>query len=264
MSLIHCGDGATWLHDYRGQVDLILTSPPYDDLRRYGGKKFDFDCMADACTAALAPGGVIVWIVNDATHNGSETGSSFRQALGFMSRELKLHDTMIWHKCANRALKHPRHANAFEFMFIFSRGNPRTINIIQDVALPQRADQRQKTQSFRSTAKQDGNKLVYRHRQGRANAPFTGRSNVWYHCPRPKHPCNTGSKHPAVLPMALAMDHIRTWTVPGDLVVDPMCGSGTTVRAAIDMGRRGAGAEIHAPYAAMARAAMGQQTLWPA
>ena len=257
--LIYCGDGAQWLRGFAdGDVDLILTSPPYDNLRKYGGQEFNFSEMADACAAALKPGGVIVWIVADETINGSESGSSFRHALAFMDLGLKLHDTMIWHKCPHRIFKHDRHINAFEYMFVFSKGVPNTIKKIWDVPVKS-SGAKMNNYSLRSNPNHDD--LVHFSGKPRRFESFTSRSNVWYNCPRSQHECNINSKHPAVFPMSLAKDHVRTWTNVGDLVVDPMCGSGTTVRAAMELERRGFGAEIHPEYAALAAANMRQQVL---
>ena len=115
------------------KANLILTSPPYDNLRDYGGHGFDFDRMADACVGALAEGGVIVWVVADATVDGSETGTSFRQALGFMERGLKLHDTMIYRTLVAMARRtRVRHVSGFEYMFVFTQGGHSTFNPIID------------------------------------------------------------------------------------------------------------------------------------
>ena len=132
VTLYH-GDCAEVLPAAGVKADLILTSPPYDNLRTYGGHGFDFDRVADACVGALTDGGVLVWVVADATIDGSETGTSFRQALGFMERGLKLHDTMIYRKIGGGAIKNaPRHKNGFEYMFVFANGVPRVLNIIED------------------------------------------------------------------------------------------------------------------------------------
>ena len=81
-------------------VDMCVTSPPYDDLRTYNdSSKWDFNVFKDVATnlyRVMKVGGVIVWVVGDAVVKGSETGSSFRQALYFMDLGFKLHDTMIY------------------------------------------------------------------------------------------------------------------------------------------------------------------------
>ena len=118
---IICGDAVDVLPTLGVKANLILTSPPYDNLRTYGGHGFDFNQVADACVGALTEGGVLVWVVADATVDGSETGTSFRQALGFMERGLRLHDTMIWQKTdAATSWAPKRYDQEYEYMFVLS------------------------------------------------------------------------------------------------------------------------------------------------
>ena len=62
-------------------VDLVLTSPPYDDLRNYNGYKLVFENVAKELFRIIKKGGVVIWVVGDKTDNGSESGTSFKQAL---------------------------------------------------------------------------------------------------------------------------------------------------------------------------------------
>ena len=124
---LHRGSCLEFLHEYVNQIDMVITSPPYDKLRSYGGHDFDFDAVADAITPVLVEGGVMVWVVADATINGSETGTSFKHALGFIERGLNLHDTMIYQKHSTPPFKNAgRYNSVFEYMFVFSRGKPKT------------------------------------------------------------------------------------------------------------------------------------------
>ena len=254
---IYHGDCADVLPAAGEKANLILTSPPYDNLRTYGGHGFDFDRVADACVGALADGGVLVWVVADATVDGSETGTSFRQALGFMERGLRLHDTMIYRKISGPAIKNlPRHKNGFEYMFVLSNGNPKTMSVIEDRIA------RHPAVSHRTTK---------RNRDGSFDVANNGtiptilrRDNVWNYDPG-FNKCHPGypqaHDHPATFPYALAADHIRTWTNPGDVVLDPMAGSGTVLRAAKDLGRTGIGVEIHADYLPIITGRMAQGVL---
>ena len=119
-------------------VDLIITSPPYDNIRSYNDSSvwsFDvFKNIANELHRVLKNGGTIVWIVSDATIDGSETGTSFRQALYFKEIGLNLHDTMIWKKetfTAVGSIK-SRYAPTFEYMFIFTKEKLKTFNPIND------------------------------------------------------------------------------------------------------------------------------------
>ena len=235
-------------------ADLILTSPPYGDMRLFGFHPFNFLPVADAIVRALKPGGVLVWVVADQTINGSETGDSLRQALYFKDAGLLLHDTMIWEKPFPIPIENKgRYVSSWEYMFVFSLGQPKTTNLIEDRPLTYPI-----TNRGLSLRQPKGN---VRHSKGSGhnafNPPTFGkRKNIWSVLPEA-----TPKAHPGVFPIALATDHIITWTNPGDVVIDPMCGSGTTVRAAVNTGRQGFGIEIHEPYAAIAKDRLRQQAL---
>jgi len=69
-------------------VDCIITSPPYDNLRQYNKTLLWNNEIWEKTILEffriIKQGGIVVWIVGDAVINGSETGSSFRQALFFL------------------------------------------------------------------------------------------------------------------------------------------------------------------------------------
>src|SRR3990167_9309982 len=116
-------------------VDLVVTSPPYDNLRDYKGYKFDYEAVAKALYRVVKPGGIVVWIVGDAVIKGGETGTSFRQALKFQEIGFTIHDTMIYEKNTSSfpaRRKGNRNTQIFEYMFIFSKGTPKTANLICD------------------------------------------------------------------------------------------------------------------------------------
>ena len=64
-----CVDGMKMLDS--GSIDLTVTSPPYDNLRMYKGYSFDFDAVAAELFRVTKDGGVVVWVVNDATIKGN-------------------------------------------------------------------------------------------------------------------------------------------------------------------------------------------------
>ena len=258
--IIH-GDACEVLPTLGVKANLILTSPPYDNLRTYGGHGFDFGAMADACVGALAEGGVLVWVVADATVDGSETGTSFRHALGFIERGLKLHQTMIYQKKVELPRTYNRYCPVTEWMFVFANGVPATANMLED---------KKNVSDYRIYHKdkgmgrghKDSNDMFYRH-ESRQTKPYGRRTNVWQY--KVGHMQSAESllphEHPAIFPLALAKDHIRTWTKPGDLVLDPMAGSGTVSRAAKDLGRDSIAIEIHEPYVGLIRRRMAQEVM---
>ena len=220
-------------------IDLTVTSPPYDNLRTYNGYSFDFEAVAKELYRVTKQGGVVVWVVGDATIKGSETGTSFRQALFFKEIGFNLHDTMIYHK-TNAPLTHPRYEQEFEYMFIFSKGRVNTFNGIKDKKNIYQG-------SIIGGTKRDSGTGVLRqlsgNKQGKRISEYGLRGNVWYITNR-----SNRLGHPAVFPEALANDHIISWSNEGDLVYDPFMGSGTTAKMAILNKRNWIGSEISEEY----------------
>ncbi len=230
-------------------IDLTVTSPPYDNLRDYGkdfdAAVFDWHPIIKELYRVTAVGGVVVWVVADATINGSETGTSFRQALWAMEYGFRLHDTMIYKRQNPQPLNHNRYEQGFEYMFIFSKGKPKSFNPLKK---PSKMAGKKRTGTMRNSG---GDMLVKKHTGGRYS-PTSMRDNVFvYAIGTEVH--NAGGKHPAIFPEALANDHIISWSNPGDLVFDPFLGSGTTGKMAIHNGRKFIGCDIEADYVDIAR-----------
>jgi DNA modification methylase len=234
-------------------ADLVVTSPPYDNLRLYGGHGFNFADVSLAIVGTLNVGSVLVWVVGDEVVNGSESGTSMRQALAFMEQRLRLHDTMIYDKGKCVYPDPKRYGQAFEYMFVLSHGEPKTVNKIQD-----RVNRWGGTKSFgRVTERQRDGSLKQRDQV--EIQPVGYRLNIWKY--RNGYGTQEVTDHPAPFPLALAMDHIRSWSNVGDIVLDPMCGSGTTLRAAKELGRRAVGIEIEERYCEIAANKLRQEVL---
>lgn len=228
-------------------IDLVVTSPPYDNLRTYNGTNdwsFEkFKGIAQEIARSLKPGGVITWNTSDATVKGSETGSSFRQALYFKDEcGLNLHDTMIWLKPNYVPKNHNRYEHSFEYVFIFSNGRPKAFNPIM---VPCKTAGTKRSRS-RFRREKDGENLI--EVPGYEIKETKIKSNVWE---IPTHSFITG--HPAVYPEKLAEDHILSWSNPGDIVLDPFLGSGTTGKMAIKNGRKFIGIEREPSYMEIAK-----------
>ena len=227
-------------------VDMVITSPPYDNLRTYKGFSWDFEGIVAEIFRVLKKGGVAVWIVQDATIKGSETGSSFRQALFFQQTGFNIHDTMIWEKpsfTATGDLK-IRYANVFEYMFIFSKGKPKTFNPIKD-----RPNKYANRKVHGTIVLADGTRRR-RSNEGKRLAELGQRFNVWKMPPVNSSTERTG--HPAQFPVRLVKDHIISWSNEGDVVLDPFMGSGTSAIACLDTNRQYIGFEISQEYCEMA------------
>ena len=228
-------------------LDLTVTSPPYDNLRKYNGFKFDFEAIAKELYRVTKKGGVVVWVVGDATVNGSETGTSFMQALFFKGLGFNLHDTMIYHKnCLPK--NHNRYEQDFEYMFVFSKGKPNTFNPIKVPCLyPEKETARQN--SFYSKT----DEVMRAARSEKKRAPVGTekiKGNIWKISAGHGH--STSDKiaftHPAIFPEQIANDHIISWSNEGDLVYDPFMGSGTTAKMAVVNKRNWIGSEISEEY----------------
>ena len=224
-------------------VDLTVTSPPYDNLRKYNGYCFDFENIAKDLYRVTKEGRVVVWVVGDSTIKGSETGTSFRQALHFMDCGFNLHDTMIYEKNSSAfpaAKGSKRYTQIFEYMFVLSKGKIRN-----DICLL--CDKPNKWaghKNWGNNTQYDKNGALKQTNNTKPIPEFSIRNNIWKYSVG----FNDKTGHPAVFPEQLAKDHIISWSNIGDVVFDPFLGSGTTAKMAIETGRKFLGCEISEEY----------------
>lgn len=234
-------------------VDFVITSPPYDDIRNYNGFRFEFEKIAHELFRVLKSGGVVIWVVADATVNGSETGTSFKQALYFKEKVgFRIHDTMIYYKNNPMPQTGNRYHQHFEYMFAFSKGSPKTFNPITEPTKYKglaNMKNRGKNGSLdyekvpRTEEKKVGNVFFYSVGGG-----ISTKDKIAY-------------RHPAIFPEQLVYDQIYTWTNEGDLVYDPFMGSGTTAKVAHLMNRQWIGSEISKEYVEIACERLKEYTL---
>ena len=234
-------------------IDLTVTSPPYDDIRSYNDKvktkdgekySFNFDGIVDELYRITKDGGVVVWVVGDQVKNGGETGNSFRQALSFISKGFLLYDTMIYMKNGAPFPEKRRYSQVFEYMFVFSKGKPKTVNILKD-------------KKNKWAGHSNFGKRVMRTKDGELKempkfeiAEYGNRYNVWNYSTGKNYSTKDtiAFNHPAIFPEELAEDHILTWSNEGDVVLDPMVGSGTTTKMALLNNRNYIGFDINKEY----------------
>ena len=221
-------------------VDLVITSPPYDNLRDYNGYNFnEKHCISiiEELYRVVKTGGVVVWIVNDETTMASESGTSFKQALEFKKAGFCLYDTMIFAKKNPKPLTHRRYEQEFEYMFIFSKLCPKTFNPIM-VPCKNAGKKSSGTEIKRPNGKRikkSSYKEVKSHKI---------KGNIWYY----STPNKKNNDHPAVFPLELAIDHIKSWSNPDELILDCFMGSGTSAIAALQEHRNFIGFEISSQY----------------
>lgn len=234
-------------------IDLTVTSPPYDDIRTYNNKvktkdgekySFNFDGIVDELYRITKDGGIVVWVVGDQVKNGGETGNSFRQALSFMGKGFLLYDTMIYMKNGAPFPEKKRYSQVFEYMFVFSKGKPKTVNIIKD-------------KKNKWAGHTNFGKRVMRTKDGELKempkfeiSEYGNRYNVWNYSTGKNYSTkdSIAFNHPAIFPEELAEDHILTWSNEGDIILDPMVGSGTTTKMAKLNNRNYIGFDINQEY----------------
>jgi site-specific DNA-methyltransferase (adenine-specific) len=238
INTIQHGDCRIILQKLKNEsIDLTVTSPPYDYLRTYNEKikkstdnefSFPFDDIVNELFRVTKKGGVVVWVVGDQVINGGESCSSFRQALSFVDKGFILYDTMIYHKNGSPFPEKKRYSQVFEYMFVFSKGKPKTVNILKD-------------KKNKWAGHSNFGKRVMRNKEGELKempkfeiAEYGARYNVWNYSTGKNYSTKDtyAFEHPAIFPEELAEDHILSWSNPGDIVLDPMCGSGTVLKMA--------------------------------
>jgi len=238
---LHLLDCIDWMQSLKdNSVDMTLTSPPYDNIRDYHGYSFDFKKTAEELYRITKPGGVVVWNIADQTIDGSETGTSMKQALFFMECGFKLHDTMIYVKKNPMPSSGKRYHQSWEYIFCFSKGTPNTFNPIM---IECKYGNLKANQKYRGTDGEKNYKVTKRN-------PFSKIRNVFEYVIGGGH--TTKDKiafdHPAIMPEKLAEDQIRTWSNENDLIIDPFAGSGTTAKMCFLLNRKFSGCEISEEY----------------
>lgn len=230
-------------------IDLTITSPPYDDLRNYNGYSFDFESIAEGLFRVTKKGGVVVWVVGDRIKKG-RTLSSFRQAIWFQGIGFNVHDVMIYRKKNTPFMRSNAYTNCYEFMFVLSKGCPKTFNPLTEPTV------RNGMEMLVTNKGPDAvnNKVLKELKKKKT------RTNIWSYAVG-LHGTTSDRiafKHPAVFPEGLTADHIDSWSNEGDLVFDPMCGSGTTCKMALLKNRQYIGVDISKEYIDIAKKRISQ------
>lgn len=234
-----------------GFIDLVVTSPPYDSLRTYNGYSFPFEDIAKELFRVIKDGGVLVWVVGDSTKNGSESLTSFSQVLYFKEIGFNVHDTMIYGKNSYMPLTHNRYEQQFEYMFVISKGKPKTFNPILIPSLTAG------TTRNRGGSKAKENSYAERLRAEKTTVNNNKqKGNIWFYDVGK----NDKTLHNAPFPEHLANDHIVSWSNENDLVYDPFMGSGTTGKIAALQNRNYIGSEISLEYCEMANKRISEHT----
>ena len=246
LNEIICGDAVEIMKAMPpNSIDLVVTSPPYDELRNYNGYTFNFEGVARGLFRVIKKGGVVVWVVGDKINKGNRSLTSFKQALFFQDIGFNVHDVMIYRKKNTPFMRSNAYTNCYEFMFVLSKGSPKTFNPLKTKTV------RQGQEMLPFNKKADGiNKKILGELK-----PEKTLTNIWDYAVG--YGGSTSDKiafqHTAIFPEKLVEDHILSWTKSGDVVFDPMCGSGTTCKMAAINKRHYIGCDISTEYAELTR-----------
>ncbi len=230
-------------------VDLTVTSPPYDELRHYNGYEFDFMKIAEELFRVTKQGGIVVWVVGDKVKNGNRSLNSFRQALYFQEVGFNVHDVMIYRKKNTPFMRSNAYTNCFEFMYVLSKGSPKTFNPLKEATV------RNGFEMLPHNKRADGvNKKILKELKKEKTL-----TNIWEYAVGwgGSSTDKVAFKHPAVFPEKLAEDHILSWTNEGDIVFDPMVGSGTTCKMAKLNHRKYIACDVSEEYVVIAEQRLG-------
>ncbi len=226
-------------------IDLTVTSPPYDNLRNYNGYHFDYQSIASELYRITKNGGVVVWVISDKITNGNKTLTSFHHALFFQKIGFNVHDVMIYKKKNTPFMRSNAYTNCYEFMFVFSKNKVKTFNPLVEKTV---------RQGYEMVVHNKGADAVNKKVLKELKSEKT-KTNIWEYAVGLHG--STSDKiafgHPAIFPEKLAEDHILSWTNIGDLVFDPMCGSGTTCKMAKKNNRFYIGCDISQEYVDIAK-----------
>jgi len=241
LNKIICGNAVDIMKTFPpNSIDLVVTSPPYDELRNYNGYNFDFKGIARGLFKIIKKGGVLVWVVGDKIRKGNKSLTSFKQALFFQELGFNAHDVMIYKKKNTPFMRTNGYTNCFEFMLVFSKDSPKKFNPLKV-----------------KTARQGQEMLPFNKGPDGINKKIMGElkpektmTNIWEYAVGLYGTTSDkiAFRHPAVFPEKLAEDHILSWTKIGDIVFDPMCGSGTTCKMAAINKRHYIGCDISKEY----------------
>ena len=230
-------------------VDLVVTSPPYDDLRKYDGYRFCVRSIGEGLFRVMRPGGIVVWVVGDKIRDGNRSLTSFKQGLAFQEMGFLFHDLMIYAKNATPWPRPRAYRNVHELMFVLRKpGGEITFNPLKEPNVW--------AGSVVNKYAREGPREELSHKGRTRVPPERTRGNIWTYDPAGGKGAtdSLAYSHPATFPEALARDHILSWSNPGDLVLDPMCGAGTTLKMAAVHGRRWMGIDISPRYAELSAA----------
>lgn len=239
---MECVEGMEMLPD--DCVDLVVTSPPYDAVRKYNGFAFDLHQTGAQIHRVLKDGGIAAMVIQDQTKDFGKSLTSFRTIIDWCdSFGFKLFECVIYRKNGSEGAwwKH-RFRVDHEYIPLFLKGDRPAYFDKQPLRVPSKHGG--KVMSGSGNRRTDGatNGTVRRE----INATKC-RGTIWnYLMAGDKNPLKR--KHPAVFPDAIPSDLIQCFCPPGGIVLDPFIGSGSTAVQALKHERHFIGFDISQEY----------------
>lgn len=247
-----CIEGMKLLPD--NSIDLVVTSPPYDEIRDYKGFKLDLHNVGIEISRILKDGGICVMVIQDQTKDGRKSGTSFRTIVDWDTNT----DLDIWECCIYQRRATPgawwskRFRVDHEYIPIFIKGKrPQYFNK-EHMKEPTKPEYGliKKGLGNRNT---DGTTIydtskVYELPKEKDQGTVIHYKNSSRETPKSSEIGKIKLLHPATFPDKLASDFIQCFTTEGMIILDPFMGSGTVARMSKELNRNYIGFELSDEY----------------
>jgi len=258
INQIICGDNVEVMKTFESEsVDLVVTSPPYDNIRDYEGYRMDLHAVGGEINRILKDGGICAMVIQDGTKNFGKSLTAFKTIVDWCdSFDFKLFETVIYKKHGTAgAWWSKRFRVDHEYIPLFLKGKRPQYFDKENLKIPSKHGG--KTMTGCATRLTNGKTL--KAKKVVINK-MKCRGTLWDYTT-----CGDGSKlkhkHPATFPNMLPYDIIECFCPPGGVVLDPFNGSGTTCVAAKSLGRNYVGIDMSKNYCDIARERVGCETI---
>lgn len=231
-------------------VDLVAFSPPYDSIRDYKNEwSFNYSALGKALYRVTKDGGICAVVIGDGTKDFAKSLTTARLTVDWCDNAgWRLFEQCIYHRDGNPgAWWSQRFRVDHEYILLFLKGKrPKTFDKTSLMVPSKHAG---KTYSGTDRLTNGGFKEI----ASKEVNPMKCRGTVWRYATSNTEGNRLKLKHPATYPDKLVEDIVYCFSKPGDLVLDPTVGSGTTCVVAAQTQRRYIGIDVSEEYCQVAR-----------